>query len=60
MRFLVLFIFRTIYLQVDKEGNMAVEDIQENAVGKNVSTKSVGSFYRNDLTDHYKYEHGAY
>ena len=45
----------TNFLQVDKNGDMKVISIDTHSVGKNISTKAVGSNHRTDLTLAYKY-----
>ena len=37
-----------------------MEDIDDDSVGKHISTKLVGRDGRNDLTGDYKYEKGVY
>ncbi|XP_064611555.1 protein-glutamine gamma-glutamyltransferase K-like [Liolophura sinensis] len=44
---------------VDSDGNMTVLDVEEHAVGHLISTKSVGSGDREDLTLQYKYPEGS-
>ena len=41
--------------KVKKDGEMEVISINTHSVGKCISTKSVGTNYRNDLTLQYKY-----
>lgn len=45
--------------RVTKEGDMDVIDVDAYAVGKNISTKAVGSHLRHDLTADYKYPDGS-
>ena len=48
-----------IYWEVDETtGDMEVIRIEECAVGKNISTKAVGSNAREDLTQYYKHMDG--
>ncbi|XP_069113576.1 protein-glutamine gamma-glutamyltransferase K-like [Argopecten irradians] len=45
--------------RVFKDGRMEVLSINEFAVGRNISTKAVGSDLREDLTGQYKYPEGS-
>ncbi|KAK3799550.1 hypothetical protein RRG08_019350 [Elysia crispata] len=45
--------------RVSEDGDMEIIDIDAYAVGKNISTKAVGSNLRHDLTGDYKYPDGS-
>ena len=45
-------------LQVFEDGSMEPYYVKAGDVGKKISTKSVGSNLRNDITDEYKYDEG--
>jgi len=48
-----------IWWKVEKNGDMSVEYIDSNCIGKKISTKAVGSDEREDVTHLYKYEEGS-
>ncbi|CAL1538646.1 unnamed protein product [Lymnaea stagnalis] len=48
-----------IIWKVHDNGEMSVIDINSNAIGRNISTKAVGSNFRHDLTLDYKYPDGS-
>ena len=43
----------------EKSGEMVPVWVEESDVGFNISTKSVGSSDREDVTNHYKYKEGT-
>ncbi|GFO25455.1 protein-glutamine gamma-glutamyltransferase k [Plakobranchus ocellatus] len=45
--------------KVSEDGDMEVIDVDPYSVGKNISTKAVGSIFRHDLTSDYKYPDGS-
>jgi len=44
-----------VYKQLDEDGEETVIRVLKNSVGKNISTKKLGSFGREDVTCNYKY-----
>ena len=47
-----------VYWEVDGDGEMTVTGFSKSSIGKRISTKAVGSNYREDLTKYYKYREG--
>lgn len=48
-----------IHWKVKEDGSMEVVSVQRNVIGKYISTKSVGSNMRNDVTNLYKHKEGS-
>ncbi len=49
-----------VYWEVDENGEMTVSTIDKKSIGKNISTKAVGSSEREDVTKYYKYTEGMH
>ena len=60
-----LFFFKVLiwvhsFFQVKEDGSMSVLGVETHSVGAKISTKQIGSNWRQDLTDDYKYPEGTY
>lgn len=47
------------YYTVHSNKHTELSDVETNEVGKNISTKAVGSSERHDITDEYKFKEGT-